>query len=512
MSDMAPKPKKSKIRKFLCGILFTFVILITITVLLTVFENWSGARRWKEVHEMLVREGVELDPKKLSPETPAPSENFAATPLISALSDFHKDHDANDSITYADQDSVDRFRKLRLPEELDHHNILPDYATSGQANLNGVAEQIQKSGFQLSPDDSTPAQIIRSWMTQFETELAALDEAANRPEAVLDFEIAEDFLGQISMSVPFTNDFLKHQRFQAIRVCAALENGDETEALAALRTMFQISRTAGSSPILINLLVGISCHNTALSVIWQGIKTESWSSESLNEIDHLITGKSENMLSNLEKAINLEMVMMQIGGSDYLKNEASKNDGFATGEDVNNLFPGGLLTFRFIPDGIFDHNKAFGCELMFKHFLKPIRDRNFFSPDQGLEESFEKRSPRNFLASITIPAIEGVLMQCFQCGTMTELARAAIAVEQTKLQTGKFPGSYPEIAYRFSSAPPGEIISGLGGGDLHYKQVGKSYLVYSPGYNQVDDGGTIVLKPNSKNSDPRKGDWVWKYN
>jgi hypothetical protein len=43
----------------------------------------------------------------------------------------------------------------------------------------------------------------------------------------------------------------------------------------------------------------------------------------------------------------------------------------------------------------------------------------------------------------------------------------------------------------------------IGGGELRYRRTsGNEYVLYSVGWNQVDDGGYVA-------DSPEKGDWVW---
>jgi hypothetical protein len=36
-------------------------------------------------------------------------------------------------------------------------------------------------------------------------------------------------------------------------------------------------------------------------------------------------------------------------------------------------------------------------------------------------------------------------------------------------------------------------------------------VLYSVGWNETDDGGQVVLKPDGKSVDRDQGDWVWRY-
>ena len=84
----------------------------------------------------------------------------------------------------------------------------------------------------------------------------------------------------------------------------------------------------------------------------------------------------------------------------------------------------------------------------------------------------------------------------------TDLARAAISLERFRLATGAYPAALDDLKSQHLSPPPHDVINGL---PLHYSRTnGTSFILYSVGWNQTDDGGQMGL-------DPAMGDWVWKY-
>ena len=56
---------------------------------------------------------------------------------------------------------------------------------------------------------------------------------------------------------------------------------------------------------------------------------------------------------------------------------------------------------------------------------------------------------------------------------------------------------------------PRDIINGK---PLIYRRTEDgSFLIYSVGWNETDDGGVVGLTSNGQSADNRKGDWVWRY-
>ena len=72
-------------------------------------------------------------------------------------------------------------------------------------------------------------------------------------------------------------------------------------------------------------------------------------------------------------------------------------------------------------------------------------------------------------------------------------------------------GAYPRLLETlmpdFIEKLPADIINGQ---SLHYvlKENGR-YVLYSVGWNEMDDGGSVV-RTRTGLVDPERGDWVWQ--
>ena len=87
------------------------------------------------------------------------------------------------------------------------------------------------------------------------------------------------------------------------------------------------------------------------------------------------------------------------------------------------------------------------------------------------------------------------------------VARVAIALERYRLAHGEYPDSLDALAPQFMEKIPHDIINGE---PLHYRLDDARFVLYSVGWNERDDGGTVGLTKNG-NVDPDKGDCVWRY-
>jgi hypothetical protein len=86
----------------------------------------------------------------------------------------------------------------------------------------------------------------------------------------------------------------------------------------------------------------------------------------------------------------------------------------------------------------------------------------------------------------------------------------ACAIARHRLKTGSVPRALSELAPSFLARVPSDPITGQ---PYIYKTTANDqFVLYSPGWNQRDDGGESALskQPGRVEEDIRQGDWVWK--
>jgi hypothetical protein len=93
---------------------------------------------------------------------------------------------------------------------------------------------------------------------------------------------------------------------------------------------------------------------------------------------------------------------------------------------------------------------------------------------------------------------------------VTDLARIACALERYHLAHGNYPETLDTLTPQFLKTVPHDVI---GGQPLKYRRTeDDQFVLYSVGWNEKDDGGTVALsKGKSHSVDIRNGDWVWRY-
>jgi hypothetical protein len=507
---------KKKLKKVAIVLGIVTLAALTLFILWTSWENWSGAREWEKIRTRLVENDVKLDAASLIPSMPPKHDNFCAAPIVASLLEYDRpgagtnfsESVYDEPIVYRNPTERQRLLALKIPD-LESGNGYPNWSSATFADLQSIRQAL--------PGNNGRKPSILEWMKQFQPELDDLDAAAKRPEATMPFSISDNFLANISMPVPPLQEFQQLTRFQMIRACAALEAGDNAQAIAALEGIFQIQKACSSHPTLIGFLVGQFSLNSCVSVVWQGMALNQWSTDDLLWIQTRL--QKVDLLSDLERALNFEMVTLQIGATDFLKN-ISIGESIEVAGVINPLGSSssdnssamGLLALA-VPSGIWDHNKAFGCRVIFEQGILPVRERRF--PDeQAFIEEFKDRSRRNFLAAIALPATSQLIEKAYHGAVSIDLAIVACAVERHYLKTGNYCEALENLLPAYLEKIPLDLVKAST--PLHYGKGlhGDRYRIYSVGQNGADDGGTVTFGNHSANGRKRDlelGDWAWGY-
>jgi hypothetical protein len=83
----------------------------------------------------------------------------------------------------------------------------------------------------------------------------------------------------------------------------------------------------------------------------------------------------------------------------------------------------------------------------------------------------------------------------------------ACALERYRLARGQFPESLDALAPEFIAKLPADVI---GGAAYQYRRTQDGqFVLYSVGWNEIDDGGRNATNGNA--GDRLKSDWVWQY-
>lgn len=120
-------------------------------------------------------------------------------------------------------------------------------------------------------------------------------------------------------------------------------------------------------------------------------------------------------------------------------------------------------------------------------------------------------TPYNLLAKLALPVYSSILLRTAGAHVSLQQTAVACAIERFRLRNGEFPETLDALLPTYLTAPVRDVFSGE---SLRYKRhADGTYLLYSIGWNEVDDGGVIARTQGSPNKvqDITQGDWVWPF-
>jgi hypothetical protein len=303
-----------------------------------------------------------------------------------------------------------------------------------------------------------------------------------------------------------------------LRALAELQNGQTEKALDDIKLILRLTESVRTEPFLISHLVRIAMVQMAMQPIWEGLVERKWSDAQLAELDRELAGL--NFLADYEFSMRGERSLSiatvehfrrhrdfdRVLGED--RADMSESDGDHGGSTL------ARLAFHSIPGSVFYRNEL-AIARMDQQYLLPIvnAEQHIASPeatrraDSAIEAMREHWSPNNVMAAMMLPALTATVKKYGYVQSSVDLARVACALERYRLAHGKFPESLDALSPAFLQKVPHDLINGQ---PLHYLRTGDDkFLLYSVGWNETDDGGTVVMSKTGRLVDTSKGDWVW---
>ncbi len=486
MENPTPKPSlRQRVYSWrtLRRIVLCLIGLITLVVLLRAEENWRGRRAWLNYKHAQEAKGDRFDRERLIPTKVPDEQNFAMTPFLAPLFDF-----------------------------------IPGTQTVRDTNATAKIEEFAKE-FLNKVETNTPAAEVMEMMRPFGPVMAELETASHRPFAR--FNLAYE-LPNFGFDVVLSHlaEMKKLCQLFRYRASAELALGQKENALRDISVMMRLVGLLKSEPFIISELVRIADVHIAMVPVQKGLETHVWSEEELQTLQTLL-GQTD-FITDANTALYGERDFMGNLFFERLKTVKGKIEALRE-----------IQTPEFEPKG---------AEQLFGHFLIYVMphgwddleqlnyNRLFASVMQPINPTTQKISPtgsRNaaktmeaeysnhpFLhhcnySRLLLPAFERFGQKVAIGQNVLNMAAIVCALERHHLAKGQYPDSLEALTPRYIEKLPHDVINGEPF-KYHVQPDGK-FLLYSVGWNENDDGGTVVTKKDSKihTQDMEQGDWVW---
>ena len=296
---------------------------------------------------------------------------------------------------------------------------------------------------------------------------------------------------------------IKLSRILTLHAILALDHHQPDLALEDIKTNYKLAAGVGRDPSLVAGLVDIAITAVTSQAIADGLARHAWNDAQLADLQSELA--RSDFLSQYQFTLRGELITETIPFFDYVKGTIKKK---SPAFSLYSLWPRGWL----------DQEKTKIIDFLFRELksIDPQSRRVFPDVNRKIERETERAQalpwrlvPQNFLFTISAPiftnqSIKFALTQVWR----VDEARIACALERYRLAHGVYPGSLDALVPACIAELPHDIMNGH---PYHYQlRPDGTYLLYSVGWNQTDDGGKVVYeKDPSTQIDYKEGDWVW---
>jgi hypothetical protein len=293
----------------------------------------------------------------------------------------------------------------------------------------------------------------------------------------------------------------------------AFLGGQPDLALDNLKVAWKINSGLAREPFLISGLVSLGVVAIQLAPVNEGLANHRWNDVQLGVLDDDL-GKMDCLAEN-QSCVCGDVVIFEIPDIDYTKTNRRALVDEMMKYDWNDDSPSwsGWLAAGFwglVPSGWFDQFKTDSAKfnlLGTKEMIDPKQHRVFPEREQAvlasLDNSVSKGPVRYFMKSVALPIFNSIKKFSYQQVQIDE-ARIASRLERYRLAHGSYPDKLEALVPEYGELPH-DVMNGQ---PYHYKlNPDGTYMIYSVGWDQKDDGGQLGEKSPYHNSDNL--DWVW---
>jgi hypothetical protein len=428
-------------------------------------QNARGQREWSKIEQAIASRGDLLNWDDYIPALPPSAQNFYEAPMM-----------------------AEWFVR----------------ATAGRAPATGqpLASLLENPETDLEFIDGNSASNYLAWCAVFDSDFRLIREALTRPAA----RINGDYTKPFTEPVP---DFVAYRavsRVLAHRAKCHLVLGQPRLALDDLTMLHDLSFTLvkdGKPVLLVSSMIHVALMGIYVNVIACGLDAHSW---------------REPDLETLQKQLSeVHLPPLLVCCFQTERAGACRQVDLSADELRRASFPPRSLSdlgWWFMPQGWLNQNKVIVTDLeeqmiesvdLTNQTISPLRSKATVA---SKEAAFRRNRPWNSLAAWLVPNFVKASEVVARNQTWADQAQIVCGLERYRLRNGQYPPALAALVPQFIDRIPKDIITGK---PMRYlRKDDQNFVLYSAGWNEVDDGGTIAHKADGT-EDMDNGDWVWHY-
>ena len=433
---------------------WALISLAALAVLISLFyaeEDWRGKKDWENYKRQLESKGESLNWNDFVP-SPVPDDlNFFKAPKM-----------------------ADWF-------------VPKDGKTS-----NELTRRLFNPNTELKITSKIAASNYLGWSEQFKEDFNQISEALQRPYYRMDGDYTQPFVAPLPNFQ--TMKYLSMTLAQRANCYLAL--GQPEKALDEITLLNNLRRVTQAAPsgkpmTLVAALLNSAVVGVYVTVITNGLQSHTWQEPQLVGLEQQL------------KQINLSVFMADAFRQDRLCFLYAIQTKAIDKIDINrsNLMRGWL------------YQNLISAAMWYQQIIDGINvSNNTITPDEfdkveGEIEASTRFKPYSIFAAALSPNFSKALKTFAYNQTLANEAQIACALERYRLDHGEYPQSLDALVPQFIQSIPHDLI---GGQPLHYRRTNdRKFLLYSIGWNELDDGGKPSLQDKNGGIQYTNGDWVW---
>jgi hypothetical protein len=478
--------------------------------------DWKGNATWERYKHEWEAKGEKFDFKDFVPPPVPDDQNFALTPVVASSYDAVLDKTGHRLIpprtNLVDRMSMDI-------ESSSHAQDFPDSPMGGNWAVTRSTDlakwqqyyrllSARTNEFPVSSQPQSPAADVLLALSRFDPVIEEIRAAGQRP--LSRYPLNYDADPPCSIMLPHLDELKACGQVLRLRAIADLEQGANEKAFADLELIWRLADAITNEPFAISHFTRLSIINIGIQVVWEGLAAHRWSETQLIRVDDRL-GKL-SLLKDRQAYVRAERTVA-IGTVDYMRRTRQfySFEEYSPGDRPENI------ALRFFPESVFYKNElnlARGCQQWGLPAINAEQHEAYprlvALAATNSEQQFSHFSLNTMFVRIFAGSFDMGARRVAYSQNAVDMARIACALERYRIAQGGYPDSLEVLSPRFIEKPPHDVI---GGQPLRYRrQDGDAFTLYSIGWNEVDDGGAIVLyESHQSNVDIAKGDWVWQY-
>ena len=474
--------------------------MVALALLVLLFENWRGKHAWESYRAAMEAQGEHFDMADFIPPPVPDEKNFAMTRLLKPLLDYSRDPETLET----------HFKEADAPVNAINTSIkdakraapLPRAWLAGQVwDLKGWQDYYRATLPELKLSGS-PEEDVMAALGRFDAMLEELrDEGKVRPLSRFPMKYEEGTEAEL----PHIHVLQNLEKVVALRAVAELKLNRTEAAFADVEFGLRMMDAVRDEPRLVSQLTRLTMSAILIQPVWEGISRHQWTDAQLARLEEEWGGL--DFLADYWLALRSERADRAGFWSKIHHEPEWVSREMSRGEEKHGPWMARFTTA--VLSGVIYQNQLY--EARFFQEILPVLDEKSRRVDFGqfakMQEQWEKASkswsPYTYIAKSEMPIYGNLPMKFAQGQMCADEAAVGCEIERYRLAHGALPATLEDL---HMAVLPHDIING---GPLHYRVSGDNYVLYSVGWNQTDDGGKVVLKPNSNVLDFAQGDWVW---